>query len=159
MFKGVKKYEARSVISQAFRKSRSHLVEKVCECIRGRFDDLESVDAMKGSRLLDVNTWPTETTDLEMFGDLEIKLLIGHFKAILEKNGVSIGTISTEWSAFKFYWQQALQGSTNVWPLLLTHHKDKFPNLGHLIEILHLFPISNAKVERGFSTMRRIKTD
>ena len=158
-FRGVKLNGVSSVVQQAFKNSRSTLVNKVSECVKDRFDDLETMDIMKGVRILDFKMWPMETAAFETFGDLEISLLVDHFKTLLEKNGVSLGAISTEWSAFKHYSVQNLQGNSNIWPLLLTYHREKFPNLCHLIEILQVFPISNAKVERGFSTMRRIKTD
>ena len=79
---------------------------------------------------------------------------MNHFKPLLEKNQVSLSAISTEWTAFKYYAAQNLQGNSKIWPLLLTQY-----HLIHLIEILLLFPISSATVECGFSTMRRIKTD
>ena len=43
--------------------------------------------------------------------------------------------------------------------MLLTTLDSKYPNLVYLFELLLVFPVSNAKVERGFSTMRRIKSD
>lgn len=136
-------------IQQAFKKNRSALTDKISHCVRDRFDDLETMDVMKGSRILDFNLWPTEELVLETFGDLEISLMVE----------ISISAIPTEWNSFKHYWKQTLQGNTDVWPLLLTCYHEKFPNLCHLIEIIHVFRVSNAKVERGFSTMRRIKTD
>ena len=52
-----------------------------------------------------------------------------------------------------------IQGNLDIWSLLLTFYRSKFPNFVHLIEILLLFPVSNATVARGFSAMRRMKTD
>ena len=43
--------------------------------------------------------------------------------------------------------------------MLLRCHRKQFPNLASLIEILLLLPVSNAKVERGFSSMHSIKTE
>ena len=114
---------------------------------------------MKGVNLLNYIVWPIDTAAFDTFGDSEVSALVNHFKPLLEKNEVSLSAISTEWTAFKYYAAQNLQGNSKIWPLLLTQYQGKFPNLIHLIEILLLFPISNATVERGFSTMRRIKTD
>ena len=66
-----------------------------------------------------------------------------------------------DWNSFKLYWVDNLrdQQQDAVWPLLLSHYREKFPNLAQLVHILLVIPVSNAKVERGFSTMRRIKSD
>ena len=110
---------------------------------------------MKGVRLLNFTLWPIDTAAFDTFGDLEVSLLVNHFKPLLE-NEVSLSAVPTEQSAFKHYAAQNFQGNSNIWPLLLTHYRVKFLNLVLLIEIL---PISNATVEHGFSTMRPIKTD
>lgn len=115
---------------------------------------------MKGVNLLNFISWPSvDSAAFDTFGDVEVSLLVNHFKPLLEKNNVALSTISTEWNAFKHYAAENLTGNSNIWSLLLTHYQVNFPNLAHLIEVLLLFPISNATVERGFSTMRRIKTD
>lgn len=77
---------------------------------------------MKDVRLLNFKSWPTEAAAFETFGDLETSLLVDHFKPLLEKNEVSLGFISTEWSASKYYSAQNLQESSNIWPLLLMHY-------------------------------------
>ena len=145
------------MLQHAFKNSRFTLVDKLSACLKDRFDDLETMDTMKGVRLLNFKSWPKDASAFETFGDLEILLLMNHFRLLLEKNKVSFSAISTEWSAFKHYSAQNLQ--ENIWPLLLAHYREKFPNLAHLIEILLVFPVSNAKVERGFSMMRWINID
>ena len=65
---------------------------------------------------------------------MEVSLLVNHLKPLLEKNEVSLGAVPTEWSAFKHYAPQNIQGNSNIWPLLLTRYRMKFPNLVHLIK-------------------------
>ena len=47
--------------------------------------------------------------------------------------------------------------------MVYTTHQTKeqvpHPNLATLVELLLVFPVSNATVERGFSAMKRIKSD
>lgn len=147
-----------AILYQAFKKNRPALVDKIVACAANRFDDLQN-DVMKGVNLLNFILWPVDSDAFDTFGDLEVSLLVNHFKPLLEKNEVALSAISTEWTAFKHYAAQNFQGNSNIWPLLLTHYRVNFQNFAHLIEILLLFPISNATVERGFSNMRRIKTD
>ena len=159
MFRKTKLTGVSTTVQHALKNNRPLLVDKMLACVTNRFDDLHSIDAMKGVRLLNFVSWPIDTPAFDTFGDLEVSLLVNHFKPLLEKNEVSLDAVPTEWSAFKYYAAQNLQGNSNIWPLLLTHYRGNFPNLAHLIEILLLFPISNATVERGFSTMRQMKTD
>ena len=42
---------------------------------------------------------------------------------------------------------------------LLTKLKSKYPSLATLVELLLVFLVSNATGERGFSAMKRIKSD
>ena len=104
---------------------------------------------------------PTDRTSLATFGTANVSLAIDHFSSLLLKNDVSLDGIMMEWVSFKLYWVDNLQDHhrDDVWSLLFSHYREKFPNLAHLVHILLVFPVSNAKVERGFSAMRRAKND
>ena len=88
------------------------------------------------------------------FGTSELLLVIEHFGSLLRKK-VSIDALISEWDAFKVFWLSNLRilPREEVWSLLLTTLDSKYPNLVYLFELLLVFPVSNAKVERGFSTM------
>ena len=85
--------------------------------------------------------------------------LADHFRSLLEQNGVSVAGVAADWLSFRSYCEGAIQCKEDAWQLLLTHYGAQFPNLSHLVEILLVFPVSNAKVERGFSAIRCINTD
>ena len=93
--------------------------------------------------------------NLRLFGDSELSVVAENFRPLLGANGVSVDGV--EWTAFKTDWKSNIQ--TNIWALLLTHHRSKFPNLSHVVELLLVLLVSIAKVERSFSAMRHIKTD
>ena len=93
------------------------------------------------------------------FGDSEVFLLVKHFKPLLEKMK-SLSVLYQQSGVLSSTMQhKTFRATLTFGHLLVTHYRVKFPSLVHLIEILVLFPISNATVEHGFSTMRRIKTD
>ena len=46
-----------------------------------------------------------------------------------------------------------------IWKKVLTSEIDRFENIGHIIEMIMVLPLSTAVVERGFSAMSRIKSD
>ena len=46
-----------------------------------------------------------------------------------------------------------------LWQAVLTDYPDIYPNFIHVVQVLMVIPVSNAIVERGFSSMRRVKDD
>ena len=157
-FRGVSLSAVQENVLHAFNNKRIEYVDRISSCLHNRFDDLQSSSVMQGVRILDVSSWPSGDS-LTTYCDEEVAALIEHFRPLLE-NDVSLTSIASEWTALKEYWAATatLEG-TKIWPLLLRCHRAQFSNLARLIEILLLLPVSNAKVERGFGTMRRIKTD
>ena len=43
--------------------------------------------------------------------------------------------------------------------MMMAKYRERFPNLWRMMVVLLTLPVSNAVVERGFSAMRRIKTN
>ena len=147
----------RQNVLDAFHNSQSAYIDAISACLENRFDDLQPSSVMKGVKILHVSAWPSDDSR-DSFGAEEISGVIEHFKPLL-KHDIAMASITDDWRAFKTYWAGAKQiKGTNIWALLLRCHRKQFPNLASLIEILLLL-VSNAKVEQGFSSMRRIKPD
>ena len=117
---------------------------------------------MKGVEILYVSAWPSDDSS-DSFGLEEISGVIEHFRPLLLKHDIVVASIIDDWRAFQDILSRckADQGHApcNICALLLRCHHKQFPNLASLIEILLLLPVSNAKVEQGFSSMCRIKMD
>lgn len=58
-----------TAVRQAFKNNRAPLVNKM---FTNRFDDLQTIDAIKGVRLLNFTLWPIDTAAFDTFGDLEV---------------------------------------------------------------------------------------
>ncbi|XP_014669333.1 PREDICTED: zinc finger protein 862-like [Priapulus caudatus] len=157
-FKNVKLTNVRIDVLTAFHNSRKTYVKKIRECVDTRFSDFTS-QLFQAFKVLDTNTWPRDKPSLDQFGHKELSTVFEHFKGLLQE--VQRESIQTEWNSFKSYWNSVLMDlqSSDVWRAFVKVSPTKYPNLGLLIRVLLTFPVSNAKVERGFSTMRRIKTD
>ncbi|XP_062521011.1 zinc finger protein 862-like [Corticium candelabrum] len=147
-------------VLRAFMMSRSLYTEAIGKCIHNRSDDLQQ-GFFKAVCLLDTNLWPTDRDDLAPFDVADVSLAVKHFRCLLLKNNVLLDGVMTDWTFFKMYWIDNLRHhpKNTVWSLLLSQYKEKFPNFVQLVCILLVFPVSNALVERGFSAMRRIKSD
>ena len=151
----------RDAIVDTFKASCGSYIEKLTHCIQERFKDLVEKDVFKALKLFDVNTWPKDKDTLQDYGLVELSFLTQHCEKLLEKKKVSLESINSEWDNFKYFWLSNLTHLPRkvIWSLLITSYASNYPNLAHIIELLLVFPASNAIVERGFSTMRRIKTD
>ena len=91
-----------------------------------------------------------------------MSLALEHSRHLLLKNNVLLDGVMTDWTFFKMYWIDnliATPSKNTLWSLLLSQYKEIFPNFVQLVCILLVFPVSNAIVERGFSAVRRIKSD
>ena len=159
-FREVKLCSVQESKVNAFNRARGTYIDSLLQCLQGRFDEMQQNSAFKGIKLLDTRMWPSAPESLQEFGNAELSLVIEHFRSLLQKK-VSIDGLMSEWGAFKAFWLSHLRALTKeeVWSMLLTTLENKYPNLVYLFKLLLVFPVSNAKVERGFSTMRQIKSD
>ena len=135
-------------VLHAFNRFRGTCITSLKHCVTDCFRDLERNDTLKGAGLLNVKSWPAGD-DLDQCDVEEESSLVDHFRPFLGQNGVSATGVAAYWL------RSCCQGAI----LFLSHYRAQFPNLTQVVEILLIFPMSNAKVERGFSAMRRIKTD
>ena len=88
--------------------------------------------------------------------------LIEHFMPLLENNSCEVAEISAEWDTLKNRLRPLFHSSyLDVWSGVFTssEFQEDCANVLHIIELLLITPFSNAKLERMFSTMGRVKTD
>ena len=110
--------------------------------------------------------WSLEDNILSSYCNDEILSVTNHYEQLLTQNGCHIFQIPTEWDRLKSYLIPILTSRSKV--DYLEVWKGIFKNEGvvrecrsvlHVIEILLITPFTNAKPERVFSRMNRIKTD
>jgi hypothetical protein len=111
--------------------------------------------------ILDIQLWPKESDGDISFGDGSVSDLLNLFK-----NGCDVDKAVTEWDTLKTFVQPLVSSNKEityleVWKRVLTNDsiKAECENILHLIEILLIIPFTNAKVERMFSCMNRVKSD
>ena len=157
-FKGVNLTGTAQTSVNALHNARDRYAEAVHGCLQERFSDLDQQDVFKAVKILNCSTWPEEEEALRSFGTDTVLAVHAHFARISVADG---DAVILEWDAFKSFWQSSCSSlsSSRVWSLLLTKCRDQYPTLCLVLEPLLVLPVSNAVVERGFSTMRRVKTD
>ena len=90
--------------------------------------------------------------------------LIKHFAPLLEHNSCNIAEIPAEWDILKNRLRHFIHPNSSyldVWSgvLISAEFRKECANVLHVIKLLLITLFSNAKLERMFSTMGRVKTD
>ena len=93
----------------------------------------------------------------------EIEKFSHHFSMPLVESGFELQKCFSEWKRFKFYvkanYKPAERNAHNVWKGTLQYHRNEYPNLCLLVEIIISLSGSNSSVERAFSTLTNILSD
>ena len=161
MYKGIKLSGTALTTIDALHNARSSYATAIEDCLQTRFRDLEEQDVFKAVKLLQTATWPMDDSGLDMFGTMTVLALYDHFAEMFPDGCVDRDSVVSEWDAFKSFWKESCShlSSSKVWSVMMANYRERFPNLCRLMVVLLTLPVSNAVVERGFSAMRRIKTD
>ncbi|CAB3989418.1 zinc finger 862-like [Paramuricea clavata] len=144
---------------------RQEWMDAIVLCLSNRFKDLQEAPVYKHlCPILDTQSWPGEEVNLISYGDESVTRLVDHFAQLLKQNGcdVSRDTMLAEWSALKLLISETYGKAIpylDVWAAILSSPagKEQFSNILNIVELLLITPISNAVVERMFSTMARMK--
>ena len=114
--------------------------------------------------ILDIETWPEDEESLMTYGESCIEELVESLKPILTCN---VENIPSQWISLKQRVCDIKKGCTtklnylDVWQKLFVNEsvKSECSDVLHIIELLLITPFTNAKLERMFSRMNRVKTD
>ena len=147
------------------RKVYQHTISSLSDAVMERFENTANCPVFKNIvQVLDCSKWPKRKEDLLHFGDSGINELVEHFKPLLEKNDCNVESILAEWDILKNVLLPSLelnQKYLNVWSAVFATQEisKECSNVLHIIELLLITPYPNAKLEKMFSKMGRVKTD
>jgi hypothetical protein len=148
----------------SLKSANDDILSTIIECFKGRFDDITNTDNLFNAlvKILDTEVYPEQGLD-DVYGEDEVKLVIDRFCDLLSANGCDVMKIECEWDELKqLVVTTGLKTMTyvDVWAKLFSSSKkESLSNILHVAEILLVVPISNATLERMFSTMNRIHSD
>ncbi|XP_041357943.1 uncharacterized protein LOC121374886 isoform X4 [Gigantopelta aegis] len=142
------------------------------KCVKERFSsgDMQGTVIRNASEILNIQAWPSCSTALAMFGNNSVLSLFNHFQLLLLPNfdepETEIDALdqfqSLKMAITKQFKHQLVStcSVTEVWQQILTSQElaEMYPVIIHLIKLISVLPISNAVVERMFSTMNRVVT-
>ena len=148
---------------KTFFSNRSKYVESIRNCIELRFADILNDDnpVIAGMVILNVALWPKTTDEMLTFANDYVNNCIIYFKCLLLKRGVNVESILSEWRVVKNLRLKILPhiAANSFWETIFENYFERISNFMHLIYILKVLPIGNAKVEKAFAVMKIVKTD
>ena len=149
--------------------SKGILLDRIKDAMQTRLEAGENKIVLMAATILNCEGWGRRKEngeeDLE-FPDNCVADLFNHFQEPLLKAGSdgSLNRLLEQWHDLVAYTVQYLDPSRThylrVWKRIFTSsRKEEWNMVLLLVELLLSIPISNAKVERMFSLMNRVKTD
>ena len=141
------------------------IIVKITDSMSSRFEDLTASPVFKHFvPILDISSWPSN--ELAVFAESAILELSDCFEELLVENGCEIHSLLPEWVALKTHVLPIITNNPKefylkIWQRVFNADlvKEECGNILHIIEILLCTPFTNAKLERMFSRMARVKTD
>nr|XP_054763567.1 zinc finger protein 862-like [Lytechinus pictus] len=139
--------------------NRSTILDDIAEHLYKRFESMQSDLILAACDIIDVTRWPTEET-LGAYGNAAMDVVIDHFRDAMEPT--NINRIHHEWAVLKTHISRMSHTRrSKVWKQAFSDEDlmEECPNVMGVIEIILLLPLSTAACERGFSLLKRTKTD
>ena len=140
----------------------NQLTSTVRDCINHMLQDLEAKPVLEAARILfQPKEWPIDQDQLAVFGNTYLTTLAQHFELMLRKLGCDEEKVKSmkhaEWPSFKQFASRNKETWTSAFDDQELHAR--FPTILKLAEIVLVIPMSTAICERGFSALKRIKSD
>jgi hypothetical protein len=134
------------------------MIDKVTGRLENPNDPTKAV--LQATQIFDTSDWPVDRQQLAVYGTQQVQLLEAHFEQFLDHIGCDKAQLQQEWVQVKAHLGN--RRVNNIIPKinsLFTIDGDRFKNILMLIETVLVLPISSAICERGFSAVKRIKSD
>ena len=145
-------------------RAKNDLIEIVKSSISERLEDGESKMHSLSALILNTEGWITKEDD--EFLDEEINSVCELLQEPLGRAGLAatLNEVLEQWHSMVTYAVTYLNVVTfhyrKVWKLLFSSSRSReWKDILLMVELLFCLPISNAKVERFFSLLNRVKTD
>ena len=140
-------------------------ISNTTTAMEGRFNDISTSTLFKNIIcLLDISTWPMN--DIAGFGIDRVNDIAEHFSEVLIHSKCNVQELQNEWTFKDLCQAYMYQNNRNekyvkLWERIFINEEvlKECKNILHIFELLLITPFSNAKLERMFSRMLRVKND
>lgn len=146
---------------------RAHITRSMKENIRNRFQNLHQDNRVSSFNVLDQRNWPAENDNSLTYGNRQIKTIYNSFETPLQRIGYDINNALDEWKEIKLHINsndhQKNLHPLNLWQRLTNEDANRevkeHSNILKIILLTEVYTLSTAVCERGFSVIKRIKSD
>ena len=139
------------------------LLESVQNHITQRLENERdaSTAVFQAARIFDSREWPQNREDLALFGNDDVGLLWEKFRSTLIRIDVDREMLMQEWISLKAHVHQTQMQNraASISTYFTNGLQERFHNILCVYEATVVLPVSSAICERGFSCLKRIKTD
>ncbi|KAJ4929799.1 hypothetical protein JOQ06_018820, partial [Pogonophryne albipinna] len=160
--------ELKNTTTDTLATDRKKITDMLTKHIESRLGDLLSTESIVQTfSALDHNVWPKLDNSDEskeafvLHGRANIESLCHHYQSILVREGTTVTEVLGEYRLYKI-WARMRNGPLRDTLLEILQRGDlqtKFNNLGIFAQIYLTMAVSTAACERGFSCMKRVKSD
>ncbi|KAJ4946887.1 hypothetical protein JOQ06_008930, partial [Pogonophryne albipinna] len=160
--------ELKNTTTDTLATDRKKITDMLTKNIESRLGDLLSTESIVQTfSALDHNVWPKLDNSDEskeafvLHGRANIESLCHHYQSILVREGTTVTEVLGEYRLYKI-WARMRNGPLRDTLLEILQRGDlqtKFNNLGIFAQIYLTMAVSTAACERGFSCMKRVKSD
>ena len=120
----------------------------------------ESTPVLVACRIFEITEWPNDRLGLAQHGNADIQMLSAHFEPVLQRQGCNLEAIPNEWLALKAALRPRPDAPMRAGMSCANYrHDHRFSNIMLIFDITRVLPVSSASCERGFSALKRIKSD
>lgn len=139
------------------------VIDIVVDRISGRLENPNdpTKSILQAAQIFDTKDWPNDRQQLAVYGTQQLQQLSDHFQVFLDNIGCDRNQLLPEWVHVKAHIGNRLINNVNLPKIntLFVQQPDQYKNILMLIEIVLVLPISSSICERGFSALKRIKSD
>uniref|UniRef100_A0A3Q2PUT2 PR/SET domain 11 n=1 Tax=Fundulus heteroclitus TaxID=8078 RepID=A0A3Q2PUT2_FUNHE len=135
--------------------------KKICSRSQGILSqrlDLQSRSFTRACKVLDLGSWPGDHEDLQTFGEEEIQVMFDHLDRLPsagpEDRTEARSSLLGEWKDLKADYF-SMNGLKDVL-LHICKHKQRFPLLHQIAQVVRLLPSSTACCDKGRGALQRI---
>nr|XP_056704207.1 zinc finger protein 862-like [Euleptes europaea] len=134
------------------KQDRTELLSNLLNHLRDCFCDA-SEDVLRASTIGSFKLWPNEI--IQEFGEVEVSVLTKYYEPMLERAGVKVDEVETEWTMLKAELYNRYQNVRRItWDLVNSDYSHKYPNILALVDLVLALPASSDEAARGFCQMK-----
>lgn len=152
------------VAQNALTQERRRITQELRDCLDSRFSSLQE-PIYKSCNIFDHRNWPDEEAALVQYGRNELQVITDHFQHILNNCGCDVDAAFSEWTELKLHVKNnphfRVLHPLSLWQRISQEdvERNNYSNIMKVIHLTSVYPLANASCERGFSTMKRVKSD